>query len=537
MSSFPRHQSRQLAGLVHFAETIHWPGLDLITTELAIKLKLPAADHAETQKPPASPYGRLLDPSTPSSVSVYGTPLASPRSVKDGYFGQLARPALSRNNSRALTIPLATELTTSDSKSNTAASNIGGWLSRSYLTGLILPGEAISHLLMSTLLENDKLAIAALGDSANLYGGFVYSERSWWSKTSIVGRVLACVEGTTECMGWISLPKFPASLSDGWYSLNSEQVSFPQPIRITAEGDLLAQDAAIIPGGDVTNVKSGDLTLPRDSDNPPIPSVEFKQWNLVPTNTELPENEDASTAPTETAVHTGSLSFTSIGRSNAHTLSLTHDVQFVSSFPCTPPSKSEAPSVPHIVKSPLPRTSSMRSIHSTRSSSNRLSRHLSRRNSHGYEPLLSHPPDSPSIGPTPIHTPVQDEQEAEKVSLTTQSLEPMSAHPMHNSYRYKILPASDVLDLNFTLPFKRPAYVSPASSNTNTPLEEKTEYRSEERTVLILDARSSRDLELLARAWCAENGLHAVIGRLGRTCLACCIREARGLGINIVIRV
>ncbi len=59
----------------------------------------------------------------------------------------------------------------------------------------------------------------------------------------------------------------------------------------------------------------------------------------------------------------------------------------------------------------------------------------------------------------------------------------------------------------------------------------------ENKTVLVLDARASSDLELLARAWCAEKGFHAVVGRVERTCLACCVREARGLGINTVIRV
>jgi hypothetical protein len=52
----------------------------------------------------------------------------------------------------------------------------------------------------------------------------------------------------------------------------------------------------------------------------------------------------------------------------------------------------------------------------------------------------------------------------------------------------------------------------------------------------VLDCRGKADLELLARAWCAKVGENAVVGRVGRTCLACCVREARGLGVRVVIR-
>ena len=55
--------------------------------------------------------------------------------------------------------------------------------------------------------------------------------------------------------------------------------------------------------------------------------------------------------------------------------------------------------------------------------------------------------------------------------------------------------------------------------------------------VLVLDARGDSALEVLARSWCAKVGEHALVGRVGRTCLACCVREARGLGVRVVVRV
>lgn len=45
--------------------------------------------------------------------------------------------------------------------------------------------------------------------------------------------------------------------------------------------------------------------------------------------------------------------------------------------------------------------------------------------------------------------------------------------------------------------------------------------------------------EMLARAWCAEKGVNAIISRKGRGCVACAVREAGALGPGwgVVLRV
>lgn len=528
----PQHQARQLSGLIHFAQTVQWPDIDLIVADLAQKICTPGTAPTPDQEP--SPTGRVLDPTTPASVSVYGTPLATPRNtIMDSYFGNLQRPSPKRNDSRSLQIPLSTTLLAHSGSPNHSI-NVGGWLSRSYLTGLVLPGEAISHFLMSTLLENDKLAIAALGDSANLYGGFVYGPRTWWSKASVVARVLGCIEGVSECMGWITFAKLPVDAADGWYAAVATQMPSEQPSRIMAEDDLVMRSSAVIPDLDESAVKAEDLTLPRDSSSPPIPTVEFSKWNLTIINTGILDIDTESTTAANTETCVASVTFASLNR-NTHTLSLTYDVQFVTSWPCTSPAASPAPAVPRMLKrsqtTSLSRTSSKRSIHSSRNASGRSSQ-LIRRNSHGFEPLLSHPPDSPSIAPTRMYHPVADGDLNSPLSFKQ---EPLNAHPLHVSHKFKLVLATDVLDAKFCLPFTPRAYASPVPS----PHEEKEESgaNNDEGVVLVLDARASKDLELLARSWCAERGLHAIVGRVGRTCLACCIREAKALGINIVIRV
>ena len=45
------------------------------------------------------------------------------------------------------------------------------------------------------------------------------------------------------------------------------------------------------------------------------------------------------------------------------------------------------------------------------------------------------------------------------------------------------------------------------------------------------------DMEILARAFCAEKGWNALISRRRRGCLSCAIREAGALGWKVIIRV
>jgi hypothetical protein len=525
----PQHQSRQLAGLLEFAEQMRWPNTDTILQDFTRKLGIRDNTHQAEQLP--SPDGMLLDPISPASISVYGTPLQTPRAAHhmlDGYFGHVGKPALKRDNSRSFRIPLSSISSPLVEPQGSALTNVGGWLSRSYLTGLVLPGEAISHFLISTLLENDQAAIASLGDSANLYGGFTYAGRTWWSKNSVVGRVFACVEGSTECMGWISFPTPPVEPVevDGpvncWHSIHSEQLPRHDRLSDTSRPDIVAQDSAIIPNW--ASIRSQDLVLPTDAENFQTSLITFAQWELTPLNQDLMDSDMLSGPPTESDVHVPSLAFASQDTASTHTLTLSHDVHFITSWPCIPPTATSAPGLPHILRRSL--TSTISRASSKRSES---TARLNRRNSHGYEPLLSHPPDSTDIAPKRMYN-------DDNLDEPTISRQPMTAHPLHASYKYKVVPVSDVLDPEFDIPFD--GHVSkPLASSLLEENGQEDAVVDVKKTVLVLDARSSPDLQLLARAWCAERGIHAIIGRVGRTCLACCIREARGLGINVVIRV
>jgi hypothetical protein len=503
----PRYQSLQLSGLLHFAETLAWPNIDAISEELVRKLAARSSQDAEE----SANMGKYLDPATPTSHSVYGTPLASPCSAistRNSYFGTPSkRLGLSRDNStRSVQLNPSTAINSSIGDGSSNPVDIGGWLSRSYLTGLILPGEAISHFLISTLLENDKLAISALGEIANLYGGFIYADRCWWSRSCIIGRVLSCIDGASECMGWLSIPRLPSDCVDGWVSVSSKQ---PPSDKIPAvqDGNRVANVSAVIPGMDITTVKPEDLVLPLDLSSPPLPSIQFTAWYLV-TDPDLPTPDTDSLSSTASAPEppsTATLTFSTL--SSTHTLALTYDISFISSHPCTPPSNPNARL--------LARTASKRIT-------------LARRSSHGFNPLASHPPDASDAAPVPSvdadaaaaaeRARKQAQAESEWLALKGKAL---PAHPLHASYKYRVVSVAGVLEEGFEAP------VWEVGKDGTVKVGE----------VLVLDARGERDLELLARAWCAEKGFHAIIGRVERSCIGCCVREARGLGVRVVVRV
>ena len=55
------------------------------------------------------------------------------------------------------------------------------------------------------------------------------------------------------------------------------------------------------------------------------------------------------------------------------------------------------------------------------------------------------------------------------------------------------------------------------------------------KAVLVIEAFGVSDNEVLARAWCAYEGVHALIANVRKTCMSCAIREAYAACITVVI--
>lgn len=185
---YGRHQTRQLSGLVHFARKLNWPNVEDIATKIS--------------------SGRIKIPDSTQCTPAAGTPRSMSTQRSSSYFSN--RPSIRRGLSK---------------QRMSAMIHPSGWLSSSYISGLILPGEGMSHFLISTLLENDETAVARLGEEANLYGGFSYGDKSFWSTSCIVGRVLAAGKDASECMGWIASDVTPRGPGECWVNIDVDLAS------------------------------------------------------------------------------------------------------------------------------------------------------------------------------------------------------------------------------------------------------------------------------------------------------------------------
>ena len=188
-----RHGQRQLDGLLHFARKLQWPGIDSYEERISKNVICTVEE---------------------SIASGTATKIAEPQ--EDSYFGAWDVTSHPGKKTGRLQTPR---------RRMAAALHASGWLSKSYIFGLMLPGEALSHFLMATLLENDSEALAKIGSFANLCGGFVYRDKSFWSTSCIVGRVLAAGKGSAECMGWISTEIIPDGTGDSWLNIEVRDVA------------------------------------------------------------------------------------------------------------------------------------------------------------------------------------------------------------------------------------------------------------------------------------------------------------------------
>lgn len=180
-----RHEYEQLSGLLYFARSLRWPNLQAL------------ARRARNNE--IVTWDRLQ--SAPDFLT--------PTQYCESY---------------STTHKRGTHKGLSNSSDAFAVLNPSGWLSITYMSGLILPGEGYSHLLMCALLENDRTALATLRLEADFQSGFIYSGRSFWNSACIVGRVLATGKGASECAAWVSSDIMPRGIVNSWVSIKAEAV-------------------------------------------------------------------------------------------------------------------------------------------------------------------------------------------------------------------------------------------------------------------------------------------------------------------------
>lgn len=338
-----RFADRQVDGLLHFAKTLSWPNYDEFEARITDRIR------------------HVLEPPVPKlQRNKSNTSEAS----NGGYFGTwdvTCQRGHHKERSQARRRKVA------------AALNPSGWLSKSYIFGLMLPGDGLSHFLMATLLENDDAALQSIGSFANLCGGFIYSGMSFWSTACIVGRVLAAGKGTAECMGWISTDIIPEDMGDGWVNIDVHDVAgkCARETRHTTQAndtidDLtklgkrsrlwakkkLEQESSIIGDSVEETIAAADFIVPHENMYTTMPPGTFilmhtlklcsASQSLHPTPlTEIiptPSHEvfpDAPDLPSYPATITFTVAIDGEPEKK-HSMSLFYDVNFVTAHPCAP---------------------------------------------------------------------------------------------------------------------------------------------------------------------------------------------------------
>jgi len=526
-----RHQSRQLSGLLHFARNIQWPDMDALSSK--------AASNGIT-----------------ISDSIQNTPIGTPLSIStqrsSSYFAR--RPTMKRGMS--LHRHVSTII------------HPAGWLSNSYISGLILPGEGLSHFLMSTLLENDSDAVSRLGEEANLYGGFIYRSKSFWSSACIIGRVLAARKGASECMGWIHSDVVPRGPKEGWVDVDVEPEEPIDPSEKSGKPRLwqkqnVEHDGHVIGGADFSSVLPGDFILPSDEASQTAISVTFESLDLfaaadsgqeTPTEDHTTPLSEVSLAPT-IKTYSAMMRFTIVATGEDKkevNVALNHDVHFVTAHPCVPSPHVDMLKTamsPAFLPSPSSRSGNQDActghpLHKAFTYTKiPISTLLTTPLSTPFDTILS-PPQSTSPTPPPTHSSTHTTSSSiPKVLIIDCTDESMSFFPVvHRPSESASASASrDASALDLSSPHSPRQPSSPLKYSSGNADRSKSDGQGRRESEAVKDKKAHKeygsDLEMLGRALCAERGWDALVSRRGRGCLACAVREAGALGWRVILRV
>jgi hypothetical protein len=197
----------------------------------------------------------------------------------------------------------------------------------SYFTGMILPGVTMPWLVMNSLIDcdddtgsNDFLALTHMHPNS----GFQYKGTTYWSATSIVGKVLAPT--CKQIAGWIG-PARPApdlgrlQIARIWQRKPKQRLTKNDIDSMTIRSDPLGPPSISYP--------VAEYILPRDNhDKDVIDTIRIEKLALKPISSMEPEGKDKNKPLTYDAA----VQFAIDGRS--WPLRLSYDVSFISAFPC-----------------------------------------------------------------------------------------------------------------------------------------------------------------------------------------------------------
>jgi hypothetical protein len=194
----------------------------------------------------------------------------------------------------------------------------------SYFTGMILPGPTLPWLLMNSLIDCDDdprtNALAAL-THMHPQSGFQYKSTTYWSSSSIVGKVLAPT--CQELASWVG-PARPAPDLERIQIARLRQRRPKQHLTINDVESMSVRSDPLGPPSDTYPVDEYQLVLPDTDDI--VDTVRIEKLALKPASTSNTGLKDIS------MVFDACIQFAVGGRS--WPLRLSYDVSFICAYPC-----------------------------------------------------------------------------------------------------------------------------------------------------------------------------------------------------------
>ncbi|EFW99160.1 hypothetical protein CMQ_5581 [Grosmannia clavigera kw1407] len=565
-----KYVRRQQHGIVHFARELRWPDERIEQTlrhrvemkeQLNTKIAEFTATESEAVKSLASLMSTCSIPATSKTKLEFNRKLPRRRKVVAGL-------------------------------------HPNGWLSKSYLSGLMLPGDGLCTLLMAALLESDEAAMKELGNIAHLGAGFVYHGKSFWSTASVVGRVLAAGAGAAECMGWVSSDVLPHGFGSGWINVNVDDVAEDSRLlhrRARIWGKAAIERGSYVLGdADPASVLPADFVIPFETtykEQPPAHTqIELRRFELSDNSESAAEGQDHEIRPKETGNSTKAGSGTakasifksaaavSFGLSSdggpekAYTYTLLYDIYFVTAHPCVVSQRVKvlkSPSSPTIqqvdvtgsgfaghASSSIPighllhKYYTYASIHLTTLIENKdktlaelLVAYVASTNRSARAEVakvlvidcMTGFSPQPTASEMPLSPVFAERPSIDSVfPLLTREISPITGLTALDSAADS---AAQQTKAGAELPRKGSSESSRSSGSSAYAAKNEPTPPPSQMHHETRRRRFGSDMEIMVRAFCAEKGWNALVSRRRRGCLACAIREAGALGWKVVIRV
>ncbi|OWP00858.1 hypothetical protein B2J93_2551 [Marssonina coronariae] len=208
----------------------------------------------------------------------------------------------------------------------------------SYFTGVILPGSTLPWLIMNSLIDCDGDAggnvLAAL-THMHPHSGFQYGGQTYWSSTSIVGKVLAPT--CREIGGWIG-PSRPAPDLLRIQIARIRQRRPKQRLTVSDVGSMTERSDCLGPPSDRYPVSEYQLILPENDPYLVVNTIRIEKLALKsvspsPASTSLSRSTSHSRYKDKPVTYDAAVQFAIDGKS--WPLRLSYDVSFISAYPCS----------------------------------------------------------------------------------------------------------------------------------------------------------------------------------------------------------